>query len=478
MNIRVKLTRAENIRHFGASQIDIDLEDYLKGVVPSEIYESESRTPLEAKKAQAIAARTYALAHVLKGTVIDDTTNYQAFKVWDPAKIPNVIRAVQETAGQVLFHGDVLITAWYSNSNGGRTRRSDEAWSAFKPWTAAQDDPWDVQARRKWGECKASHGVGMSQMGAAYAAFAGHTCRDILAFYYPGTTIRGNYGKNEVKSIMLNRDKLIRSFEEIIGWPYVSPGTNDKNGIDCSGAFVRAFRAQGSSIYHGSNRIIRAYCSDAFRLTSVEQLEPGMAVWKHRNDGSESGEYKQGGKYYDPDLTGNYYHIGLVASVSPLRIIHASLPAAKVDTTVKGVSGTPWGWAAHLDAVDYAGGGGTVIQPAGTNWGTVATVSGGLNMRETPGTNGKYMLSIPKGSRVQILQKTAAGDGSLWGQTQWANAYGTHAGWVSMAYVTLDDETDAPEPQTGDVERPAEDGVPREDVRRVYNELGKILGVN
>ena len=48
---------------------------------------------------------------------------------------------------------------------------------------------------------------------------------------------------------------LIRKFNEIIGWPYVSPGTNDENGIDCSGAFVRAYRAAGKNIYHGSNRI-------------------------------------------------------------------------------------------------------------------------------------------------------------------------------------------------------------------------------
>ena len=59
---------------------------------------------------------------------------------------------------------------------------------------------------------------------------------------------------------MLDVKKLVASVESCLGWPYVSPGTNDQNGIDCSGLFVKAFRDQGASIYHGSNSIYRKYC--------------------------------------------------------------------------------------------------------------------------------------------------------------------------------------------------------------------------
>ena len=205
MNVKIwiRLTRKENLAHFGAQKGDIvplDLDgEYLPVCIASEVYESDSRTPMEAKKAQAIAARTYALIHANNGVAIDDTANYQAYKWIDPAVIPNSARASEITAGEVLFYGDSMITAWYSNSNGGRTRRSDEAWRVYKPWTAAQDDPWDVAARAKWGECKASHGVGMSQMGAAYAASTGAGYREILAFYYPGTRIHAlSMGKQPV----------------------------------------------------------------------------------------------------------------------------------------------------------------------------------------------------------------------------------------------------------------------------------------
>ena len=40
--------------------------------------------------------------------------------------------------------------------------------------------------------------------------------------------------------MMLNASKLCASAEECMGWPYVSPGTNDARGIDCSGLFVCA----------------------------------------------------------------------------------------------------------------------------------------------------------------------------------------------------------------------------------------------
>ena len=41
---------------------------------------------------------------------------------------------------------------------------------------------------------------------------------------------------------MLDVKKLIKSAEECLVWPYVSPGSNDSRGIDCSGLFVKCFR--------------------------------------------------------------------------------------------------------------------------------------------------------------------------------------------------------------------------------------------
>ena len=200
--ITIRLTRQENLAHFNVAKgaaVTLDLErEYLPVVVASEVYENNSRTPIEAKKAQAIAARTYVIAHTRTGTVIDDTANYQAYKWRNISEIPNSLQAVLDTAGQILMYQGGLITAWYSNSNGGRTKRSDEAWSSYKPWTEAKDDHWDTAARAKWGECKASHGVGLSQMGAAYAASIGVAYTEILRFYYASTDIVAGYGESGV----------------------------------------------------------------------------------------------------------------------------------------------------------------------------------------------------------------------------------------------------------------------------------------
>jgi SpoIID/LytB domain protein len=57
MIIKIQLTREENINHYQASVIEIDLEEYIRGVVPSEV----GNAPLEACKAQAVAARSFAL---------------------------------------------------------------------------------------------------------------------------------------------------------------------------------------------------------------------------------------------------------------------------------------------------------------------------------------------------------------------------------------------------------------------------------
>lgn len=199
MTIKLKLTRKENCDHYKVSagqvvSLDLDME-YLPVCVASEVYESNTRTPIEAKKAQAVASRSYALSFVAKGVVMDDTTSYQAFSWKDLSKIPNSAKAVSETAGEVLVNQGKIITAWYSSSNGGQTKRSDQAWKASTPWTVCQEDPWDTAGRAKWNITKIMHGVGMSQTGAAYAGTIGVSYEDILAFYYPNTVITSNFGE-------------------------------------------------------------------------------------------------------------------------------------------------------------------------------------------------------------------------------------------------------------------------------------------
>ncbi|MBQ8655118.1 MAG: SpoIID/LytB domain-containing protein [Clostridia bacterium] len=125
--------------------LTLSVEDYLLGVVP---YEMSNSFPLEALKAQAVCARTYALAHVDKSSDYDvvDTTNDQVFKGVDLTDT-NAIRAVRETAGVVGAYKGKLANCYYSASNGGQTELVQNVWSGGGDWGyyAMTDDPYDLE---------------------------------------------------------------------------------------------------------------------------------------------------------------------------------------------------------------------------------------------------------------------------------------------------------------------------------------------
>lgn len=197
MKIKVKITRKENANLLGVSvgsTATIDFEQYVATVVASEI----SNAPIEACKAQAVAARTYAMYQgVLDGKAISDaSSSAQAYRAarYDNTNYPNALKGAQLTEGQVLFYKNKPISAVFSHSNGGKTTSSKERWGTEHSYLPAQKDPQDAATHLS----KRGHGVGMSQMGAIYAANQGVNYKDILAFYYPTTTLKGNYGKTEI----------------------------------------------------------------------------------------------------------------------------------------------------------------------------------------------------------------------------------------------------------------------------------------
>ena len=86
MNVKVKLPREENISYFNATEIEIDLEEYLKGVVPSEI----GNAHIEACAAQAVAARNFAVSKLkTRGYITDQSSSDQAFRASRFTGYPN-----------------------------------------------------------------------------------------------------------------------------------------------------------------------------------------------------------------------------------------------------------------------------------------------------------------------------------------------------------------------------------------------------
>ena len=127
--------------------LTIHIEDYLKGVVA---YEMSDSFPLEALKAQAVAARTYAMGRKWVSAARDydvvDTTQDQVYKGLD-ADYTNVIAAVEATRGVVGTYNGGFAMCYYTASNGGQTALATDIWGGEGDYgyLAMVDDPYDLE---------------------------------------------------------------------------------------------------------------------------------------------------------------------------------------------------------------------------------------------------------------------------------------------------------------------------------------------
>jgi stage II sporulation protein D len=119
----------------------VDIEDYVKGVLP---YEMANNWPLEALKAQAVCARTYIAAFRGKHGIFDvcNTEDCQVYRGTGQANA-TTDRAVDETAGQYLLYNGSLAVAYYSSSNGGASENSENVWPNSVPYLRGVIDPYE-----------------------------------------------------------------------------------------------------------------------------------------------------------------------------------------------------------------------------------------------------------------------------------------------------------------------------------------------
>ncbi len=127
--------------------IALDIEEYLYGVVA---YEMSDSFPIEALKAQAVAARTYAMQRKWsagkKAYDLVDTTADQVYKGYI-AKYENVIEAVDATRGVVGVYDGGFATCYYTASNGGQTALASHIWggTGADGYLGMTEDPYDLE---------------------------------------------------------------------------------------------------------------------------------------------------------------------------------------------------------------------------------------------------------------------------------------------------------------------------------------------
>lgn len=126
----------------------INIEEYLRGVVPSEM---PSSWPLEALKSQAVAARSYAL-YALRNLKpgnnfdMDDTTRAQVY-LGKNHYASATDRAVRETAGQVAVYGAEIIPCYYHSTSGGYTENNENVWGGRpRPYLRGVPSPWEEKS--------------------------------------------------------------------------------------------------------------------------------------------------------------------------------------------------------------------------------------------------------------------------------------------------------------------------------------------
>ncbi|MBQ8390608.1 MAG: SpoIID/LytB domain-containing protein [Oscillibacter sp.] len=128
----------------------VDLEEYVKGVIP---YEMSGSWPIEALKAQAVCARTYVCKSVKHlssyGFDVCNTTCCQVYYgrgsgVLYPSE--NSDKAVEKTAGKCLYYdGELVQDAVYHSSDGGATEDAYYVWGSERGYLIGKEDPYEAE---------------------------------------------------------------------------------------------------------------------------------------------------------------------------------------------------------------------------------------------------------------------------------------------------------------------------------------------
>ncbi len=120
----------------------IGLEEYLYGVIPREVSPS---WPEQSLMTQAVAARTYALYHMLKreDEIYDvfSTTSSQVYG-GRKAEHPSAQKAVDLTRGEVLINDRRIVLALYHANSGGMTEQMEKVWHGGFPYLTGVEDPF------------------------------------------------------------------------------------------------------------------------------------------------------------------------------------------------------------------------------------------------------------------------------------------------------------------------------------------------
>ena len=217
------------------------------------------------------------------------------------------------------------------------------------------------------------------------------------------------------------------------------PGDGSDGYCDCIGLIIGAIRRMGLKWagIHGTNWTARKELVKLYPINSVSDLQVGDIVLKGRPQ-SKSGwslpsRYRQGGRYYNGDLT-DYYHAGVVYSLNPFQIRHMSSKMT-IDTKLNHNKNSVWNYYGKLTILVKAAGGvapvpvpDPVTPSTGKQAVVVAPSGGTVNFRRTPNIKGELIMRIPLGRTVNIISP-----GEEWSRI----SYGNQTGYMMAQFLDI-----------------------------------------
>lgn len=251
---------------------------------------------------------------------------------------------------------------------------------------------------------------------------------------------------------MIGVSAFVNRVEEIAARKptYRTGGVGKDGTCDCIGLVMGAMYELGHKAYdlHSTNYFSR-YQTMEMKKVNKKELFIGQLLYRsRRNQGKLHARYLPGGRYYTGDLL-DYYHVAVVTSVKPLRIIECTEYGNVTGVVISETLGR-WNWGGKLRGVEYGryeeGAGKEVEAMIGTEItgdalyrATVATKEGALNVRKQP-EKGMILGRVPRGKEVDVLSETGEG----WKKIR----YGELVGYVSEQYLMRNEEGIALPPTT------------------------------
>lgn len=287
-NVSGKLTVVNNV----------GIEQYLWGVVPSEM---PSSWPASALHAQAIAARSYAIA-TKKSGIFDqyaDTRSQMYLGIEHEAA--NSTAAVNATTGQAAIAGGVVIPTFFFSTSGGRTAAIEDVWgSAPRSYLKSVPDPYEASPYTAWPEIKVyTRGQFANILGSSVKG----SLKNVSLAVNPSrrvddVTVIGSAGNGTISgSTFQYRFGLRSTWFRVIKLSIASPRSSVRKGATVklfgsaprSGATYLMFKNKGDTTWQLARRLkvgtggtwaslVRVKQTRVYRLKRAGKLGPKAAI--------------------------------------------------------------------------------------------------------------------------------------------------------------------------------------------------------